>query len=48
MTPPVSPDFRVRGGTITIAMVRTDVDYDPIRNTPAFKRLLQRYANVHY
>lgn len=36
------------GGTITIATVRTDVDFDPIRNTPQFKQLLQRYAGVHY
>lgn len=36
------------GGTISIATVRTDVDYDPIRNTPEFKQLLQRYASVHY
>ncbi|MBS0431912.1 MAG: hypothetical protein JSS21_05855 [Proteobacteria bacterium] len=36
------------GGTISIATVRTDVDYDPIRNTPGFKQLLQKYANVHY
>ncbi|HKZ10099.1 MAG TPA: hypothetical protein VJL61_05250 [Rhodanobacteraceae bacterium] len=36
------------GGTITIATVRTDVDLDPIRDTPEFKRLLQRYASVHY
>ncbi|HVX06022.1 MAG TPA: tetratricopeptide repeat protein, partial [Rhodanobacteraceae bacterium] len=36
------------GGTATIATVRTDVDFDPIRNTPEFKRLLQRYASVHY
>lgn len=36
------------GGTVTIATVRTDVDYDPIRNTPEFKQLLQRYASVHY
>lgn len=32
------------GGTVTIATVRTDVDYDPIRNTPEFKQLLQRHA----
>ncbi|MDE2496495.1 MAG: tetratricopeptide repeat protein, partial [Xanthomonadaceae bacterium] len=36
------------GGTVTIATVRTDVDYDPIRDTPEFKQLLQRYASVHY
>ncbi|MBS0380994.1 MAG: tetratricopeptide repeat protein [Proteobacteria bacterium] len=36
------------GGTISIATVRTDVDYDPIRNTPEFKQLLRKYANVHY
>ena len=36
------------GGTITIATVRTDVDFDPIRDTPEFKQLLQRYASVHY
>jgi serine/threonine-protein kinase len=36
------------GGTISIATVRTSVDLDPIRNTPEFKQLLQRYANVHY
>lgn len=35
------------GGTVTIATVRTDVDFDPIRNSPEFKRLLQRYADVH-
>jgi TolB-like protein/cytochrome c-type biogenesis protein CcmH/NrfG len=36
------------GGTITIATVRTDVDFDPIRDAPGFKQLLQRYASVHY
>ncbi|HXE66103.1 MAG TPA: tetratricopeptide repeat protein [Rhodanobacteraceae bacterium] len=36
------------GGTISIATVRTDVDFDPIRNTPEFKQLLQKYAGVHY
>lgn len=36
------------GSTISIATVRTDVDYDPIRNIPAFKQLLQKYAKVHY
>ncbi|HWG10969.1 MAG TPA: tetratricopeptide repeat protein [Rhodanobacteraceae bacterium] len=36
------------GGTISIATVRTDVDFDPIRDTPAFKQLLQRHASVHY
>ena len=36
------------GGTISIATVRTDVDYDPIRNTPAFKQLPWKYAGVHY
>ena len=36
------------GGTISIATVRIDVDYDPIRDTPGFKQLLQRYASVHY
>lgn len=36
------------GGTISIATVRTDVDFDPIRNAPTFKHLLQKYANVHY
>jgi serine/threonine-protein kinase len=36
------------GGTISIATVRTDVDYDPIRNTPAFKQLPRKYAGVHY
>lgn len=36
------------GGTISIATVRTDVDYDPIRATPKFKQLLQRYASMHY
>ena len=36
------------GGTISIATVRTDVDLDPIRDTPQFKQLLQRYASVHY
>jgi len=33
------------GGTITIATVRTDVDLDPIRDTPEFKQLLQRHAD---
>ncbi|HEX5353680.1 MAG TPA: tetratricopeptide repeat protein [Rhodanobacteraceae bacterium] len=36
------------GSTISIATVRTDVDLDPIRGTPRFKQLLQRYASVHY
>ena len=32
------------GASISIATVRTDVDFDPIRNTPQFKQLLHRHA----
>jgi hypothetical protein len=33
------------GTTVSIASVRSDVEWDPIRNTPAFKQLLKRHAD---
>lgn len=36
------------GNAVSIATVRTAIEWDPIRNRPEFKQLLQRYANVHY
>ncbi|WP_158884103.1 tetratricopeptide repeat protein [Rhodanobacter sp. L36] len=32
------------GNTLTAAMLRTEIEWDPIRNDPAFRQLLQRYG----
>lgn len=35
------------GGTLSAGMLRHEIEWDPIRNAPAFRQLLQRYAVAH-